>query len=140
MEQVLLRQAMTTISKRVVQEILKASTSKLVVSAGIGTTVYLASRTALAAPASAQGGGKPTPSDEVFQDPIGTQVTRMFMLRPEPRPALPPPGLDAPAGKRKPYAGEPIDAVKFSPQAAAEAKSRGEASAPCRYIGEVILT
>jgi hypothetical protein len=87
----------------------------------------LASRTALAAPASAQGGGKPTPSDEAFKDPIGTQVTRMFMLRPEPRPALPPPGLDAPAGKRKPYVGEAIDAVKFSPQAAAEAKSRGEA-------------
>jgi hypothetical protein len=41
MEQMLLRQAMTTISKRVVQEILKASTIKLVVSAGIGTTVYL---------------------------------------------------------------------------------------------------
>jgi hypothetical protein len=139
MEQLLLRQAGTAIAKRLVQESLKATTSQLVAT-GIGTTVALATRTAMATPAGMQGGGKPTPSNEAFTVPIGSQDTRMFMLRPEPAPARPWPGPDTPPSKRKPFSGEWIDAVKFSPQAAAQAKALGQTTAFCRYLGEVVIS
>jgi hypothetical protein len=135
-EAALLRQTASVIGRRLVLETLKRAAPKIV-GGGIGVTLMVASQTAFAAKPGARIPGGPVPSQEAFDQVIGSMASRLFAFRPEVPPKTPFPG-GSPV-KRTPTMGERIDAAKFSPDAAEQAAARGEKEYSCHYLGELLV-
>lgn len=132
-QRALLGQAGSAIGRRVIQEAVKWAPAAA--GGGVGLTVMLASRTALASPPGRVRGG-PVPPPEAFSQVVGSDVCRLFAVPLETElPAFP----GGSPTRRPPRMGETIDAAKFSPEAAKQLAASNQTELRCRYVGELLV-